>query len=92
MYSVWLKSKIAVFFYVWLIPAFAQSQYFNSIHIFGNNENNLLATDTGYVVLQQGNNVGNDHELELQYFDLQGRFVKMDSLIWAIFTKIAGTV
>lgn len=79
MCSVWLKSKIAIILSFWLIPTFAQGQYFNRIHTFGNNENNLLATDTGYVVLQQGNNVGNDHELELQYFDLQGQFVKMDS-------------
>lgn len=55
----------------------AQS-YFNRIYPKGDNEPNIIVSDTGFVVLQQ--NYPRAEQLDIRYFDLTGNPIKWDSI------------
>ncbi|PTM05069.1 MAG: hypothetical protein DA405_05285 [Bacteroidetes bacterium] len=59
-------------------PLCAQTSYFNIIHPPGDNNADVIETDSSYVLMQQGNPFWND--LHLHHFDKTGIHLKTDSI------------
>jgi hypothetical protein len=59
-------------------PLCAQISYFNIIHPPGDNNADIIETDSSYVIMQQGNPLWND--LHLHHFDKTGIHLKTDSI------------
>lgn len=80
MWKGWCANKLLVILLWAAIPVqglVAQS-YFNRIYPKGDNEPNIIVSDTGFVVLQQ--NYPQAEQLDIRYFDLTGNPIKWDSI------------
>lgn len=87
MSSRWLKFEFAILLLLIVWSANGQAGYFNVIHPPGDNNADVIETDSSYIIMQQGNPPF--EALHLHHFDKTGAYSRTDSFDLGTFYESA---